>query len=103
MLLSVQPQELTQPLVALYPPLEIVLLNATLDPENVSVANLCTQDGTYATRFLEGTMRGVYSDGKFRFSDLKIRRKGRYKIRICVWHGDTFLGFVDSTKDFRKG
>lgn len=98
MFLSVQPPKHTQPLVALHPALEIELLNTTLDPEDVSVfASLYTQDGTYATRLLEGTMTGVYSDGKFSFSDLKIGVKGIYFFRITAWHGYTRLSSVDST------
>lgn len=101
MFLSVQPPKLTGQLVALYPHPEVRVLNATMDLENVSaLARLYRDDGTNVTKLLEGTMSKVYSDGKFRFSDLKISKKGRYKIKISVWHRDTFLDCVDSKEIF---
>ena len=97
MFLSVQPPELTRQLVALYPHLEVGVLNATMDLESVAAfARLYRDDGTDVTKLLEGTMKGVYSDGNFRFPDLKVREKGRYYIEINLWHGDKFLGRVDS-------
>jgi hypothetical protein len=70
-----------------------------MEPEKVSAfATLYTDDGKDVTKLLGGTMSGFYSDGNFRFSDLKISEKGDYKIKIKLWHVDTFLGYVDSER-----
>lgn len=100
----VQPPKTTQPLKVLHPALEIKFPKATLDPENVAVfASLYKQDGTEATVLLEGTMRGAYSNGNSKFSNLKISTGGEYKIRFTAWCGYTRLGTVDSTIISVKG
>lgn len=97
MFLSVQPPGLTRSLVSLYPPPMVRVLNATMDLENVSVfARLYRDDGTDVTKLLDGTMSGFYSDGHFRFPDLKISENGSYIIKINLWHLDNFVGCVDS-------
>jgi hypothetical protein len=97
MFLSVQPPGLSRQVV-LYPPPVVQVLNATMDLEDVSAfASLYRDDGTNATKFLEGNMKGSYSNGKFRFPDLKISKNGSFELKIILWHQDNYVGYVDST------
>ncbi|OBT38931.1 hypothetical protein VE00_10563 [Pseudogymnoascus sp. WSF 3629] len=93
----VQPPALTRPGVSMYPSPVVRVLNATMDLKTVSAfAKLYRVDGTDVTKLLEGNMSGIYSNGDFRFPDLKIGGKGRHKIKISLWHLDNFVGSVDT-------
>ena len=67
-----------------------------MDLKNVAAFATLYRDGTNVTKLLKGNMNGVYSDGNFRFSDLKVDGEGRFYIMISLWHGDKFLGYVES-------
>ncbi|KFY65655.1 hypothetical protein V496_02424 [Pseudogymnoascus sp. VKM F-4515 (FW-2607)] len=100
MFLSVQPPGLPRQLVVLYPPPVVRVLNATMDLEDVfAFASLYRDDGTDASKFLKGTTTGNYSNGSFRFPDLKISENGRYKMKIILWHQNNYLGCVDSKEN----
>lgn len=87
MFLSVQPPGLLVAEGVLYPPPVVRVLNATMDLEDVfAFASLYRDDGTDASKFLKGTMMGNYSNGSFRFPNLKISENGIYKMKIILWH-----------------
>ncbi|KFY65652.1 hypothetical protein V496_02421 [Pseudogymnoascus sp. VKM F-4515 (FW-2607)] len=65
MLLSVHPPELSLPLVALYPPITVQVLNATMDMRNFSAFATLYRDGREVTKLLLGKKSGDYFDGYF--------------------------------------
>lgn len=95
MFISVRPPLFTRPLVALYPPLVVRVSDATMDLEIVSAFASLYRDGTDVTNLLKGTMDGIYSNGNFRFPDLKIAGKGFHEIKINLWHRNNHIGCVD--------
>jgi hypothetical protein len=95
-LLSVHPPELTRPRVALFPPLRVRVLNATMDLRNVSAFATLYRDARDVTKLLLGTKSGDYSDGNFSFSDLSISEEGFYNINISLFYKGDFVNCVYS-------